>query len=154
MMDLSSIPVSELLPHDPPMVLLDRVVSCDDTTLVAEVTIRPDSIFCDESGVPAWVGIEYMAQAVAAHAGAMARLRGDPPSIGYLLGTRSYQCSMAVYPIGETLTVHIEALFVEMSLGAFSCRIEANETVASATINVYQPDDNHPENSDSGNISR
>lgn len=153
-MDVMSIPVSELVPHDPPMVLLDRVLSCDESTLVAELTIRPDSIMCDEFGVPGWVGIEYMAQAVAAHAGARARSRGEPPSIGYLLGTRSYQCSVAAFPIGERLTVHIEALFVEMSLGAFACRVEMNEPVASATINVYQPDDNSPEIIDSGRISR
>jgi predicted hotdog family 3-hydroxylacyl-ACP dehydratase len=152
-MDFRDIPVRELLPHDPPMVLLDRAISFEDATLIAEVDVRADSILCQDDGVPGWVGIEYMAQAVAAHAGCQARLEDKPPSIGYLLGTRSYKCSLAAFPIGETLQVHIESLYVEMGLGAFACRIDMDETVASATINVYQPSGDMLESIDSGRIS-
>jgi predicted hotdog family 3-hydroxylacyl-ACP dehydratase len=152
-MDFRDIPVRELLPHDPPMVLLDRAISFEDATLIAEVDVRADSLLCQENGVPGWVGIEYMAQAVAAHAGCQARLEGKRPSIGYLLGTRSYKCSLAAFPVGETLQVHIESLYVEMALGAFACRIDMGETVASATINVYQPSGDMLESIDSGRIS-
>jgi predicted hotdog family 3-hydroxylacyl-ACP dehydratase len=152
-MDFRDIPVRELLPHDPPMVLLDRAISFEDAILIAEVDVRADSILCQGNGVPGWIGIEYMAQAVAAHAGCQARLEGKPPSIGYLLGTRSYKCSLAAFPIGETLQVHIESLYVEMGLGAFACRIDMGETVASATINVYQPSGDMLESIDSGRIS-
>lgn len=152
-MDCTDIPVCELLPHEPPMVLLDRAISFKDATLVAEVDVRADSILCQGDGIPGWVGIEYMAQAVAAHAGCQARLEGKPPAIGYLLGTRSYKCSLAAFPVGETLQVHIESLYVEMGLGAFACRIDIGETVASAKINVYQPSNGMLEGIDSGKIS-
>ncbi len=153
-MDVTAIPVVEVLPHDPPMVLLDRLVSFDESTLSAEVTIGPESMFASDRGVPGWVGLEYMAQAVAAHAGVEARLRGEPPAIGYLLGTRAYQCDVDTFPIGATLTVHIESLYVELGLGAFACRITLGETLATARINVYQPEGDAPENIDSGKISR
>lgn len=153
-MDVSKIPVRDLLPHDPPMVLLDRVLTCDETSLVAEVTIRPDSLLCGEDGVPAWIGIEYMAQSVAAHAGAQARLIGAPPSIGYLLGTRSYKSTTGLFALGDTLTIHVETLFTDMGLGAFACRIDMNGPIATATINVYQPADDSPESLDSGRLSR
>jgi predicted hotdog family 3-hydroxylacyl-ACP dehydratase len=133
--------------------LLDRVLTFEESTLVAEVTIHADSMFFDGEGVPGWVGLEYMAQAVAAHAGLQARQRGEPPAIGYLLGTRSYQCDAETFPVGETLTVHVEALFVEMALGAFACRIETDRPLASATINVYQPEEDSTEGVDSGRIS-
>jgi predicted hotdog family 3-hydroxylacyl-ACP dehydratase len=152
-MDIQNIPVRELLPHDPPMVLLDRALAYTESELVAEVDIRADSILCEADGVPGWVGIEYMAQAVAAHAGYQGRLAGQSPRIGYLLGTRSYKSSLSVFPIGKTLTVYIESLFVEMGLGAFACRIEMSGPVATATINVYQPTDDSMENIDSGRIS-
>jgi predicted hotdog family 3-hydroxylacyl-ACP dehydratase len=96
-------------------------------------------MFCGNSEVPGWVGIEYMAQAVAAHAGYQARLEGEPPAIGYLLGTRSYNCALRGFPVGSTLRIFIESLFIEMGLGAFEARIDMDETVASAKINVYQP---------------
>ncbi len=152
-MDVRDIPVRELLPHEPPMVLLDRAVSFEDATLIAEVDVRADSIFCQDDGVPGWVGIEYMAQAVAAHSGCQARLEGKPPSIGYLLGTRSYECALTAFPVGKTLQVHVESLYTEMGLGAFACRIGLGETVASATINVYQPNGDMSEGIDSGKIS-
>ena len=152
-MDVANIPVRELLPHEPPMVLLDKVISCEGSSLVAEVVISRESMFCDESGVPGWVGIEYMAQSVAAHAGALARQRGDEPAIGYLLGTRSYKSAVSAFPIGSLLTIVVEPLFVEIGLGAFACRIDMGGTVAEATINVYQPGDNSPEDIDSGKLS-
>ncbi|NIA27324.1 MAG: 3-hydroxylacyl-ACP dehydratase [Desulfobulbaceae bacterium] len=152
-MDVANIPVRELLPHDPPMVLLDKVISCAESSLVAEVVVKPESMFCDESGVPAWVGIEYMAQSVAAHAGAMARQHGGRPVIGYLLGTRSYKSAVSEFPIGATLKIVVEPLFVETGLGAFACRIDMGDTVAEATINVYQPGDDSPGEIDTGTIS-
>lgn len=153
-MDVTQIPVHELLPHDPPMVLLNRVVSYEESTLLAEVDIREDSMFHSEGGVPGWAGIEYMAQAVAAHAGFQARLEGKSPSIGYLLGTRSYRCLLPVFPTGATLKIHIESLFVEMGLGAFACRIDVDQNVATATINVYQPGGDVVDGLDAGRISR
>src|SRR2546426_3960121 len=84
--------IRSLVPHSGPMVLLDRVVSVDEESLCAEVLIRADSMFCAAGGVGAWVGLEYMAQAIAAYAGYGARLRGAPVKIGFLLGSRRYEC--------------------------------------------------------------
>ena len=60
--------IRSLVPHAGPMVLLDRVISVDEDSLLAEVRIRSDSLFCNTDGVGAWVGIEYMAQAIGAWA--------------------------------------------------------------------------------------
>lgn len=152
-MDPTRIPVAEVVPHEAPMVLLDRILSFDATTLVAEVAIGPDTLFAEADGVPAWVGLEYMAQAVAAHAGLEARLRGEPPAVGYLLGTRAFRATVAAFAPGTTLTVHVEALFVELGLGAFACRIESDGVLAQAKINVYQPVGHSAEDVDTGRIS-
>ncbi|WP_307732400.1 hypothetical protein [Massilia sp. MB5] len=79
-----------LVPHAGPMALLDRVLEADEESLCAEVAIRADSLFYAEGGVGSWVGIEYMAQAVAAHAGYLARQRGEAVKPGFLLGSRRY----------------------------------------------------------------
>ena len=122
------------------MVLLDRVISFEASKLITEVAIHSGIPFCEADGVPGWIGIEYMAQSVAAHAGAEARLLGDPPSVGFFLGTRSYKCSVNQFSLGETLIVCVEPLFLDSGLGAFSCCIETDYRIATATINVYQPD--------------
>ena len=153
-MNFADIPVRELLPHEPPMVFLDRVVSYEETKLITEITVRRDSPICEDDGVPGWVGIEYMAQCVAAHAGAQGRLRGEPPLLGFLLGTRAYKCSVSHFSLGETLTVSAEKLFSESGLGAFSCSIEIGSPVATATINVYQPDKDSLNDFWAGKLSR
>jgi 3-oxoacyl-[acyl-carrier-protein] synthase-1 len=131
-----------LVPHSGAMALLDRVVSADDETLSAEVRIRADSMFCGAVGVGAWAGIEYMAQAVAAHAGYIARLRGEPVKIGFLLGSRRYECSRPMFDIGSVLRVHARRVLQgENGLGSFECWIDAGEQrIATAIVNVFQPD--------------
>ncbi|MEN3297402.1 MAG: 3-oxoacyl-[acyl-carrier-protein] synthase [Burkholderiales bacterium] len=134
--------IRTLLPHSGAMVLLDRVVSADEESLCAEVRIRPDSMFCGTDGVGAWVGIEYMAQTVAAHAGHLARLRGEPVKIGFLLGSRRYQCTRSMFTIGGILRVHVRReLQAENGLASFECWIDAQEErIATATVTVFQPD--------------
>jgi 3-oxoacyl-[acyl-carrier-protein] synthase-1 len=139
--------IKNLVPHGGTMLLLDQVLSADQDSLSARVTITPDSLFCDGAAVGAWVGIEYMAQAVAAHAGYCARLRGEPVKVGFLLGSRRYQVACARFEIGQSLTVRVRrALQSESGLAAFECRIDGDDdgaadaqALASATVTVYQP---------------
>lgn len=138
--------IRTLVPHAGPMVLLDRVIAVDEETLCAEVRIGPETLFCDGQGVGAWVGVEYMAQAIAAHAGYAAHLRGKPVKVGLLLGSRRYECSRPNFALGSVLHVHVQrVLQSENGLGAFECRIEfANDpsgvAAATATITVFQPE--------------
>lgn len=137
--------IGELVPHSGAMVLLDRVLSADAENLCAEVTIHAGSVFYDapSAGVGSWVGIEYMAQAIAAHAGYLARLAGAPVKIGFLLGARRYEAQLPLFVDGSVLHVHVQqALQGENGLGAFECRIEmAGAVLAQATITVFQPED-------------
>lgn len=138
------IDIQELVPHSGAMSLLGRLLSADDENLSAEVVIKQDSVFCTDGEVGAWVGVEYMAQAVAAHAGFAARLRDEPVRVGFLLGTRRYVCSVPAFPVGSVLHIHVHrALQGENGLGAFDCRIEnsSGAELASATITVFQPPD-------------
>ncbi|MFC3377712.1 3-hydroxylacyl-ACP dehydratase [Rugamonas sp. CCM 8940] len=141
-------PPASLLPHSGQMVLLDRVLSADDDNLCAEVGIHAGSMLCGADGVGAWVGIEYMAQAIAAHAGWHALRRGEPVKVGFLLGSRKYEAACASFAPGSVLRVHVHrALQGENGLAAFECRIDAAGsappagaiTLATATVTVFQP---------------
>jgi len=138
-MDISDIRL--LIPHAGPMVLLDRVISVDQESLCAEVRIRSNSLFCDGDGVGAWVGLEYMAQAIGAWAGYTGQLRGEPVKLGFLLGTRRYECSRPAFALGSMLEVRIQRVFQnENGLGSFECYIDDEEgRIASASVTVFQP---------------
>ncbi|MFC4160470.1 ApeP family dehydratase [Chitinimonas lacunae] len=135
--------IDRIVPHGGAMSLLDRPLAGGDDWLRAEVTIRPDSLFFDGRGVGGWVGVEYMAQAVAAWAGWRARLRGEAPRIGFLLGTRRYECSRPCFVAGEVLNVTVRREFqADNGLGQFDCRIEIDGvTVANAALTVFEPQD-------------
>jgi predicted hotdog family 3-hydroxylacyl-ACP dehydratase len=139
MMDPSTIPIGELVPHGPEMTVIDRLVSHTPQRSVATVSVTERSAFVAGAGVPAWVGIEYMAQTIAARAGYEARLRGEPPAIGYLLGTRAYRSSLPEFPVGSTLTIAVEPVVVDAKLGAFQCSIASDRVIATAVVNIYQP---------------
>ena len=134
--------VAELVPHSGKMSLLDNIVEYRDGWLRAEVSITADSMFADEHGVPAWIGLEYMAQAVAAYSGWQERLKGGPPKLGFLLGTRKYLCSSDYFAIGTTLIITVQ-LEMEAANGlhVFQCVLQGRGVEASANLNVFQPDD-------------
>src|SRR4051812_32489913 len=116
--------VRSLLPHSGPMVLLDRLVSADAERLCAEVAVKAGGLFCDQAGVGAWVGIEYMAQAIGAYAGYLARARGEPIKLGLLLGTRRYDCKRPLFPVGSILRVSAKRAWQgENGLAGFDCEI-------------------------------
>jgi len=145
-MDTSAIPVTELVPHGPRMTIIDKLESYEARRSVALAEVRADSVFLEGGGVPAWAGIEYMAQTVAAHAGAEARLRGARPAVGFLVGTRSYESDVAEFPVGSRLTITVEPVEPLGPLGAagglatFDCSIGLGAAaVARAIINTYVP---------------
>ena len=138
-MDASSTPVAELVPYGPDMTLIERLISYDSARSVAVARIDEGSVFFEHGGVPAWAGLEYMAQAIAAHAGFAARLRGERPAVGFLVGTRAYSSLVSHFPAGVELTITVEPEISEGGFAFFNCSIETDRVVATAVVNVYQP---------------
>lgn len=134
--------VSDLLPHRGEMVLLDRIESWGDHYLEAAVLHHGDSIFSDSDGnVPAWVGIEYMAQTICALAGIRELNKGRPVQIGLLLGTRKYESRVINFQKNEKLIVKVEQIFIdENHLAAFDCTIHSDRLLAKARVKAIQPD--------------
>lgn len=134
-------PVSELVPHAGDMILLDVIERFDAQSLAARLTVKADGLFSQADGsLPAWVGVEIMAQAVAAYAGCQAREVGLPVELGFLLGTRSYQCNVEHFPAGAELEVRILcSLQDDNGMGVFECHIEGPGVRAEARLNVYRP---------------
>lgn len=143
--DIAAWDVRELVPHAGRMSLLTGLLKAEAESLTAEVRIGPDDLFYDAQlgGVGAWLGIEYMAQAVAAWAGLQGRQKGEPPKIGFLLGSRKYTASRAVFAAGDVLRVQVRREFqADNGLGQFEGQICIGEdVVAQARLTVFGPPD-------------
>ncbi|MBK5414919.1 hotdog family protein [Pseudomonas sp. TH31] len=134
-------PIAELLPHAGDMILIEQILSFDDEQIYTRLTVKPDGLFNRPDGsLPAWVGIELMAQSVAAYAGCHARARGDAVELGFLLGTRKFECNVEHFPAGTELTIHgLRSLEDDSGMGVFECHINAPGIHATARLNVYRP---------------
>ena len=138
-----------LMHHREPMILLDEVLYCEQGRARLAVTINLQSAFFNQElgGVPAWVGIEYMAQAITAWSGSRQVAQGLPVTVGFLLGARRYQSELPCFNNGSRLFVDIDVLYVDASgLSAFDCTISdvsergALTVLASARINAFRPE--------------
>jgi predicted hotdog family 3-hydroxylacyl-ACP dehydratase len=145
MIDFKRLNVADLLPHSGEMVLLDRIIEADETSLIAELQVRDDGLFGNDKTVPAWVGIEYMAQSVAAYAGLMATQQGEPIKLGFLLGTRRYHSNVSTFAVGTRLTVRVEKIIQDESLGMFSCHLYGEGINVQANLSTYQPPNGNPQ---------
>ena len=134
--------VPELLPHSRGMVLIDEAIGFGDGWVTAGVRIGEDSLFYEAGlGVPAWVGIEYMAQTVALYSGILAKRGGEDIKIGLLLGTRRYEALTDYFLLGSYLQIHAHEEWQDGQMAVFDCRIEGDKCLAKARLNAYRPQD-------------
>ena len=133
-------PIVELVPHRPPMLLLDRVLSYDGDCVVCETVLGPNSPFAEQGHVPAVVGIEYMAQTIAAGAGLSAREKGSASGqMGFLLGCRSLTIAVDSFRVGDRLTIEARRSWGETALGSFACKVQRGaEVLVEGALTVYQ----------------
>ncbi len=138
---------AEVLPHRLPMLLLTQIVSWGSDDLIGEVAVSADSPFFEPGlGIPRWVGIEYMAQAVGALDGIRLREAAQPVPPGYLLGTRRLDQTDGYFQSGATLRITVrEVLKGDNGLGVFSCLLEDGARSLSCQLTVYRPPASHAE---------
>lgn len=132
----------DVLPHRPPMVLVDRIVSHDATQTVCALDITSFTPFLCDGVVPAWVGVEYMAQCVAAHAGLLAHARGETVRPGLLIGARSVDFHVDGFTVGQTIVVHGVHVWGERTLASFECTLtddRSQRRLARGVLSVYSP---------------
>lgn len=135
--------IADVVPHSGDMSLLDTILALDADRIVCTATVRNGGLFNDaDDNFPAWAGVELMAQAIAAWAGAHALDEGRAPRLGFLLGTRHYSCNVDRFPLGSVLRVIAERAFHDDNgMGSFACRIEAPGIDAQARLSVFSPRD-------------
>jgi predicted hotdog family 3-hydroxylacyl-ACP dehydratase len=133
-------PAEEFLLHREPMLLVGRLI--DIGADFARCEWLADAPEFEEAGlgVPAYIGIETMAQCIAVHAGARARVRGFGPPLGFLLGTRHFTSSVSHYEPGRKYVAECTELVRDsQGMGSFSCQLQLDgERIAKANLAVLE----------------
>ena len=125
-----------ILPHRPPMILIDELVHFDEREVVCSVTVRDGAPFVADGRVPALISLEYFAQTVAAYYGYLSR-NTHQFTMGMLLGTRELELHTDFFRVGDALTVTGNELWNGGQLAQFRCELlRGPERLALASISV------------------
>lgn len=138
-------PIDDLLSHRGCMLLLAAVHAYDELSVQCAALPEALAWYANAQGeMPAWVGIELMAQAIAAHVALVARTQGKPPRPGALLGTRAYRSHCAHFPADAPIRIEAQQSFRDdAGLAAYDCIVKTADGVplAEAVLTVYEPAD-------------
>jgi predicted hotdog family 3-hydroxylacyl-ACP dehydratase len=138
-------PVEELVPHRGGMSLVRDVLEHGPGHTVCAVDPAGSDLFRSPDGsIPAWLSLEFMAQCIAAHGGLDARERGEPPSVGFFVGTRRIALHADRFLPGEVLRVRAEQLRRSGGLLSFACSVTRDAdgvVLAEGHLNVFLPKD-------------
>jgi predicted hotdog family 3-hydroxylacyl-ACP dehydratase len=119
------------------------LISGSATEVRVRSQVTAAKLFVTELGMPCWVGLELMAQAMAAWAGKRAQDEQKPVKVGFLLGTRRFESTMSHFPLGAQLFICAkEELVSDDGLAVFKCEIQLDDqVVAWAQVTALQPPD-------------
>lgn len=136
-------PVSELLPHQAPMIFIDAVTAFEPPTMTCRVSTQSALLPRSSPGeISLAVGYEWMAQSIGAFVGLTAKMAGKPIKIGFLLGTRRAEFFTQSFRENQVITCCIKLLGHFDELGVFDAELFEEKTLLMrGQIKVYQPED-------------
>lgn len=141
--------LEKYLPHRTPMILVDSIVAATADSIVVKIIVRNDYPFVEDSDtktVGAWVGIEFIAQAVAVLSGLTQYEHGVAVKPGFLLGTRKYTSHVPYFNQGDELLVSLQRDFQsDQGLAAVSALISdmQGKKLCEAIVTLFQPNNSN-----------
>lgn len=134
---------ADTVPHCGDMRLIDEIEDYGPDWIQVGISIVPHSLFATAAGVPAWVGIEFMAQTICAYGGIEQLQQGRAPRIGLLIGARRYEARVAAFAAGTRLRVDARLLLrTAEDMVVFECEIHTGqERLAWADVKAFRPED-------------
>lgn len=135
-------PLAELVPHEPPILLLDRVVSSTEDAVCCEAVLTPACPFVKNGRAEALLSLELMAQTLAVYVGLERRRRGiaeGRPRVGYLVGAQGVLFHVPALEVGRRLLTEARLQWHEGPLARFECRVQGDGRVlAVGVLTAYQ----------------
>lgn len=131
--------ILELVPHRPPMVFVDALEAADVERALCSFRVTEQNPCLRAGRLPAIYAVEAMAQAAAAHLGALALWRNEPPAGGYLVGVRDLVLGCPSFAPGDALEIAVRRTFGSDRFASYGCVVRtAQIDAAKATVNVLR----------------
>lgn len=128
-------PAAGHLPHQPPMLLIDDIVEVTDQRAVCRATIHPDCVFAVDGAVHPAAMIEFVAQACAIYASAIAAGDSGPPRLGLIMACREAEFAVDAFAVGDELTIVASKSFGGNQMASFTGTVSRGDALC-ATIQL------------------
>lgn len=129
--------VAELLPHGPPMRLVDGIVETVPDGIVCRTRIGDDFVFLRGDEVDVVVTIELVAQTIGCYAGLRDHAEGKPSRPGLLVGCRTARFVAPCLRRGDDLLIRVTSQWVRESVASFTGEVTRDgQLVASVELSV------------------
>ncbi len=127
------------VPHQRPMLMIDRLLEVKERASVSEMTVRRDMIFVGEEGVLEPVAYpEIISQAIAVHEGFRRSGCRDPRQEGFLLGLKHLEIT-GTARVGDTLRISVQKTAKFGDFGILQGEVRNNGSViARGELKVWQ----------------
>jgi predicted hotdog family 3-hydroxylacyl-ACP dehydratase len=113
-------PVTDYLPHRPPMLLIDHIDELTARGAVCRTTLRPDCVFARDGAVHPSAMIELVAQVCAIAASGVTRHSGQAPRLGVIVSCREIGFAIDRFAVGDQLTIAVSKVLGEEELAVFN----------------------------------
>ena len=125
----------DFIPHERTMRFVDFIRN-DTGRSIARGCVRNDNPLLTADGLPAHVGIEYMAQAIAGQRGLSSN--ESTKKSGVIVSIKAVEISQSHFHIGQDIEVFIEILHKDDVFEVNLCRAIQGEEVIRAEISVAE----------------
>lgn len=137
--------ITRYIPHRDSLQLIDRILNQHKDNFEVEVAITSDSLFSETHGVPAYCGLEYMAQSIAAF-NTLHFSEQNEVRLGFIVAIRNFETTCEFFPLGAKLKVKVNPILIVEQSGSFESQIWHNdELVCKGRITAYVPKENEIE---------
>ncbi|HTG00018.1 MAG TPA: radical SAM protein [Nitrospirota bacterium] len=132
---------SRLVPHQPPMLLIDRLLEMKERSSVSEMVVKPDSIFLNGNGTLDDASYpEILSQAIAAQEGFRKLGCRDGQPEGYLLGLKQLEI-LGSAGVGDRLVVSVRKVAKFGDFGIIQGEVRrGDDVIARGELKVFQSD--------------
>lgn len=139
--DIAVLPVeiSGLVPHKPPMLTVDRLLTVGERSSVSEMEISKDAVFVGENGkLDDAFFPEIISQAIAAQDGFKHFGNGKSRPDGMLLGIKNLEISGSAYA-GDRLRVSVHKVAKYGEFGVIQGEVfKGNDLIAKGEVKIWQ----------------
>jgi predicted hotdog family 3-hydroxylacyl-ACP dehydratase len=134
-------PIDDLVPHSPPMRVVEQLVDWERGRARCTMFIRQHNPFVESGRVATLATLEFLAQAVAACLGYEAFTQGGTVRVGMLVGVRQMEVLEPYLAVGDELVLDVQRLRGTDEISTFTGETRVGGRVVSrANMTLVHPE--------------